>query len=102
MINTDIGPLDGERWEALIQSVFKRKYDTYQEMVPSPGDLGIEGFVLGEGIVIQCYCPDEDYDTKTLHEKQRDKITRDIKKLLDLIRFTGHASTTGGGQYASL
>lgn len=83
MINTDIGQLDGDRWEQIIQSVFKRKYDTYQEMVASPGDLGIEGFVLEEGIVIQCYCPDEDYDTKTLYEKQRNKITKDLKKLDD-------------------
>jgi hypothetical protein len=81
MINTDIGRLDGDKWESLIQSVFKRKYDKYQEMVASPGDLGIEGFVLDEGIMIQCYCPDEEYDAGTLHEKQRDKITTDIKKL---------------------
>ena len=81
MINTDIGRLDGDKWESLIQSVFKRKYDTYQEMVASPGDLGIEGFVLHEGIMIQCYCPDEEYDARTLHEKQLNKITTDIKKL---------------------
>ena len=81
MIYTDVGPLDGDKWESLIQAVFKRKYDSYQDMVASPGDLGIEGFVLDEGIVIQCYCPDEDYDTKTLYEKQRDKITKDIGKL---------------------
>ncbi len=81
MIHTDIGPLDGDKWEGLIQAVFKQKYDTYQDMVASPGDLGIEGFVINEGIMIQCYCPDEDYDTKTLYEKQRDKITADIKKL---------------------
>ena len=81
MIHTDVGPLDGDRWESLIQAVFKKKYDSYQEMVASPGDLGIEGFVLDEGIVIQCYCPDKDYDTNTLHRKQRDKITTDIGKL---------------------
>jgi hypothetical protein len=81
MIQTEIGPLDGDRWESLIQSVFKNKYDTYQDMVASPGDLGIEGFVLNEGIMIQCYCPDETYSAGILHDKQRDKITTDIKKL---------------------
>ncbi|WP_085299969.1 hypothetical protein [Cognaticolwellia mytili] len=81
MIYTDIGSLDGDKWESLIQAVFKKKYDTYQEMVASPGDLGIEGFVLKEGIMIQCYCPDEEYVAGILHEKQRDKITTDIKKL---------------------
>lgn len=81
MIQTDIGPLDGNSWERLIQLVFKKKYDTYQEMIASPGDLGIEGVVLADGIAIQCYCPDEEYDTKTLYQKQRDKITKDIGKL---------------------
>lgn len=82
MIHTDVGLMDGDKWEGLIQSVFKKRYDTYQEMVASPGDLGIEGFVLQEkGIMIQCYCPDEEYPSITLHEKQRDKITADIKKL---------------------
>jgi hypothetical protein len=50
-------------------------------MVPSPGDWGIEGFILGKGITIQCYCPDREYDTATLHSKQVDKITRDLNKL---------------------
>jgi len=98
MIHTDIGPLDGDKWESLIQAVFKRKYDTYQDMVASPGDLGIEGFVLNEGIMIQCYCPDEDYDTGTLHEKQRDKITTDVKKLsknaADLIKHIGDSKVS--------
>ncbi|BCI77528.1 hypothetical protein ACPF3S_003304 [Vibrio cholerae] len=82
MYQSDIGPLDGDTWEGLIQAVFKKKYDSYQEMVASPGDLGIEGFVLNEGILIQCYCPDENYDSKTLYEKQRDKLTKDIGKLI--------------------
>lgn len=81
MFQSEIGPLDGDSWEKLIQSVFKHKYHTYQDMVASPGDLGIEGFVLDEGILIQCYCPDSNYDANTLHEKQRDKMTADLKKL---------------------
>ncbi|CAH1522901.1 conserved hypothetical protein [Vibrio owensii] len=81
MIHTDVGLLDGDRWERLIQSVFKKRYDTYQDMVASPGDLGIEGFVLDEGIMIQCYCPDEEYSAGILHEKQRDKMTTDLGKL---------------------
>ncbi len=81
MIQTEIGPLDGDKWEGLIQAVFKNKYDTYQEMVSSPGDLGIEGFVLKEGIMIQCYCPDESYNSGMLYDKQREKITTDLNKL---------------------
>jgi hypothetical protein len=81
MISTDIGPLDGNKWESLIQSVYKRNHDMYQEMLASPGDLGIEGFILGKGVVIQCYCPDKEYDTATLHTKQVNKITADLQKL---------------------
>lgn len=81
MIQTEIGPMDGNTWEGLCQIVYKKKYTTYQEMVPSPGDWGIEGFMLGHGIAIQCYCPEQEYDTSTLHTKQVGKITRDLNKL---------------------
>ncbi|MCF6442567.1 hypothetical protein L1077_24405 [Pseudoalteromonas luteoviolacea] len=81
MIQTSLGYLDGGSWERLIQSVFKRKYEQYQEMVSSPGDFGVEGFVLDKGVFIQCYCPEKEYDTNTLYEKQRDKITEDLNKL---------------------
>jgi hypothetical protein len=81
MIQTDIGKMDGNSWEELCQAVYKKKHSNYQEMVPSPGDWGIEGFILGKGITIQCYCPDREYDTATLHSKQVDKITRDLNKL---------------------
>ena len=82
MIQTEIGPMDGNTWDDICQIVYKKKYPTYQEMVPSPGDWGIEGFMLGSGLAIQCYCPEKEYDTATLHTKLVDKITRDIKKLL--------------------
>ena len=81
MIQTEIGPMDGNSWEEICQIVYKKKYTTYQEMVPSPGDWGIEGFMLGSGLAIQCYCPKKEYDTPTLHGKLVDKITKDIKKL---------------------
>lgn len=81
MLHTEIGSMDGNSWEEICQMVYKKKYPTYQEMVPSPGDWGIEGFMLGEGIAIQCYCPSREYDTSTLHSKQVKKITEDLNKL---------------------
>jgi len=81
MIQTEIGSMDGTSWEEMCQRVYKKRYPTYQEMVPSPGDWGIEGFMLGEGIAIQCYCPKREYDTSTLHTKQVKKITDDLNKL---------------------
>lgn len=84
MIQTEIGPLDGDSWENLIQSVYKNRYrgGTYQKMPASPGDWGVEGIVLEEGIAIQCYCPDKNYSSAELYEKQRDKVTKDINKLV--------------------
>lgn len=62
---------------------FKQKYgnDGYQEMLASPGDFGIEGFTA-TGKVFQCYCPNDNYDPALLYEKQRDKITADLEKLV--------------------
>lgn len=83
MFNTKYGPFDGTTWENLCQMIFKRKYEqeSYQKMPASPGDFGLEGFTLVTGVGFQCYCPDKHYDRKELYEKQRDKITTDLKKL---------------------
>jgi hypothetical protein len=80
-----IGEVDGEGWESFCQQLLKLKYGSnegYQE-VPDRygGDLGIEGFTQ-TGQAFQCYCPDGEPSHKELYESQRDKITRDISKLL--------------------
>lgn len=82
-MTTCVGELDGPGWERHCQKLLKVKYgdDGYQE-VPSRfgGDLGIEGFTRS-GIAFQCYCPDGNPPPKKLYEEQRDKITRDLRKL---------------------
>jgi hypothetical protein len=80
--NTKFGPYDGDSWEAMMQICFRLKYETehYQPVPASSGDCGIEGFTKN-GKVFQCYCPDNNLSSKDLYEKQRDKITTDIKKL---------------------
>jgi hypothetical protein len=77
-----LGEMDGDQWEKWCQKLLRSKYEDYQE-VPAQfgGDLGIEGFTRS-GIVFQCYCPDENPAGKDLYDKQRDKITADIKKLI--------------------
>lgn len=82
MIKTEYGNFDGDRWEDVCQIVFKRRYenDSYFEIPATPGDFGIEGFTRS-GKAFQCYCPDEHYSSSELYEKQRDKITKDLKKL---------------------
>lgn len=82
MIETDYGKFDNKKWEDICQICFKRKYDDecYFEILATPGDYGIEGFTR-TGKAFQCYCPDKEYSAKELYEKQRDKITKDLKKL---------------------
>lgn len=82
MIKTTIGTYDGNSWEEFCQVCLKLKFENegYQELPAWQGDFGIEGFTR-TGIAFQCYCPDEEYDTQTLYEKQRDKITTDLRKL---------------------
>ncbi|SDC54283.1 hypothetical protein SAMN05216345_102693 [Cupriavidus sp. YR651] len=83
MFSTPYGPFDGNSWERLCQLVFKRKFaeDGYLNIPATPGDYGLEGFTKSTGCGYQCYCPDKAYPTKDLHDKQRDKITTDLKKL---------------------
>lgn len=84
MIKCKFGTFDGDSWEAFCQQclILKFQNEGYQELYASNGDLGIEGFTR-TGKVFQCYCPDDDYDPKTLYEKQRNKITHDLNKLID-------------------
>lgn len=83
MIKTPFGTYNGDSWEEHCQILLKMKYEHegYQEMTAhTNGDLGIEGFTR-TGITFQCYCPDEEYDSATLYEHQRDKVTKDLGKL---------------------
>lgn len=83
MYKTEHGNFDGNSWESFCQVCFKMKYEVegYQEMPAWQGDLGIEGFTRN-GILFQCYCPNEEYTPDKLYEEQRDKITTDLKKLV--------------------
>jgi len=81
-VRTSIGQMDGDQWENYCQTLLRLRYEDYQE-VPAQfgGDLGIEGFTRS-GLVFQCYCPDEDPSGEDLYVYQRDKITKDISKLI--------------------
>jgi hypothetical protein len=74
-----------DEWEKHIQKLLKRRYlvpGTYQH-IPSEthGDCGLEGYAA-DGTGYQCYSAQDWADPKTLYEKQRDKITKDIGKFL--------------------
>lgn len=82
MIKAKFGTYDGNSWEERCQIYLKLKFEHegYQELPAWQGDMGIEGFTR-TGKAFQCYCPDEDYNPTVLYDKQRDKITADLKKL---------------------
>ena len=80
-----VDPLSGESWENLCDSCYRMKYqEVHYQKVPSvlKGDAGIEGFTR-TGVVYQCYCPEREYSADELYEHMRDKMTKDIGKLVD-------------------
>lgn len=76
--------LNGNAWEKLCDSCYRSRYQEngYQELPAAVGgDGGIEGYTMN-GIVYQCYCPEREYSDDELYNHMRDKMTRDIKKML--------------------
>ncbi|MBB6671259.1 hypothetical protein [Cohnella nanjingensis] len=79
------GPMNGEAWEKLCTSCYRMKYqDEHFTEIPAVhgGDAGIEGFTRS-GRVYQCYCPEREYSDEELYAHLRDKMTKDINKLVD-------------------
>ncbi|MBI5997483.1 hypothetical protein [Clostridium perfringens] len=84
MINLLGNNLDGDTWEKICDYCYRQRYQQYHFVkIPSNynGDGGIEGYT-GNGVVYQCYYPEREYSDNELYEKLRDKLTRDIKKLI--------------------
>ncbi|MGW8883054.1 hypothetical protein [Streptomyces sp. NPDC055749] len=85
----------GDEWEQYCLLLARRHYgaDRVQE-VPARhgGDLGIEAFTFC-GRAFQCYAPVEPLSTAERYEKQRDKLSTDLRKLStkqkDLHRLLG-------------
>lgn len=80
------GPLNGDSWEELCNSCYRMKYqEEHYTSIPAihGGDAGIEGFTR-TGRVHQCYCPEREYTDDELHNHLRDKMTKDISKLISV------------------
>lgn len=80
------GTLDGDSWENLCKSCYRMRYqEEHFTEIPAVhgGDGGIEGYTQS-GVVFQSYCPERDYTDTELHDHLRNKMTRDINKLIDL------------------
>lgn len=76
---------DGNEWQNHVLRLLRHRYGELFVEVPHRhcGDLGLEGFSRSTGYVYQCYAPEEPLQTKERYEKQRDKITEDLTKLVD-------------------
>lgn len=83
-------------WEKHIQLLLQRKYSTpgtYQQIpAETQGDHGLEGYAL-DGTAYQCYSAQDWTDSKSLYEKQRNKMTEDIGKFIanesELVKILG-------------
>ncbi|MDP1720806.1 MAG: hypothetical protein Q8L08_07430 [Candidatus Nanopelagicaceae bacterium] len=79
---------DGRKWQDYCLLLLTKRYSTRPlhplQIVPDGhrGDLGLEAF-SHDGVVYQCYASEEPLSTLARFEKQRDKLTRDLKKLVD-------------------
>ncbi len=75
--------LTPEQWEELCDSCYSIRYPSKWTKTPSAylGDCGIEGFT-DDGIVYQCYFPEQNYSNDELYEHQREKLTDDVKKIV--------------------
>lgn len=93
-VQYDEDDLDPNKWESLIDRLYKIKYSNEgYHYIPArcDGDCGIEGYTK-TGIVFQCYYPEGPYSVDELYEKLRDKLSKDIKKLVkyeDKLRSMG-------------
>lgn len=85
LLNIIDSNLDGNAWENICVKCYRYRYED-QHYTPIPavsgGDAGIEGFTK-TGIVHQCYYPERQYSDHELYEALRDKLSTDIKKLLN-------------------
>ena len=78
------GYMNGNAWEELCVMCYRMRYQNEHYTPISAaqgGDGGIEGFTQN-GIVHQCYCPEKDYSDEDNYTHMRDKMTKDIGKLL--------------------
>lgn len=76
--------LSPKEWEELCDSCYSIRYPGKWHKTPAAylGDCGIEGFT-DNGIVYQCYYPEQTYANDELYDHQRDKLTTDLAKILN-------------------
>jgi hypothetical protein len=73
-------------WEVFALSLLQWRHGHLEiHKVPSThkGDLGIDFYCTTEAVIYQCYAVEEPVDILTRAERQKSKITSDLKKMID-------------------
>lgn len=89
---------DGKEWEAHVLHLLQAEHGSHNvQKVPAKhqGDCGLDYFCLHKLLVYQCYAVEGPVDVATRADKQKSKITTDIKKFCDpnggaAAMFNGH------------
>lgn len=75
---------DSHEWEETCKQLLAIKYGAELQLIDAArkGDLGLEAFARDARLGFQCYAPLEPLSAKGRYEKQRDKLTSDLNKLV--------------------
>lgn len=79
--------LDGKDWQEHCLRLLELRYGAGLQRVPDArlGDRGIEAFTRSDGQLYQCYAAEEPVEADELYERQRNKLTRELAKLISNI-----------------
>jgi len=73
-------------WESFSLSLLQTRHGALNvHKIPANhlGDLGIDYYCTGEAVIYQCFAAEEPLDISTRADRQKKKITTDLKKLVD-------------------
>src|SRR3989344_4813672 len=73
-------------WDSFALSLLQTRHGALNvHKIPANhlGDLGIDFYCTGEAVIYQCYAAEEPLDIVTRADRQKKKITTDLKKLVD-------------------
>lgn len=73
-------------WESYALSLLHSRHGALSvQRVPAThqGDLGIDFYCIADCVIYQCYAVEEPVDVATRAQRQKDKITTDLKKVID-------------------
>src|SRR4051794_35491340 len=84
-MSSDIPQWNGKTWQVHVNAILTIHHQlnvcTYHSVADKVGgDGGLEGF-SSDGHAYQCYCDEASVDTADRANKQKRKVTTDIKKL---------------------